>query len=153
MRAKVSTTDSPDTMAGVLAMIMASSSESEPSEIRMLEDLDGFASIGVSKAQFLRVYDRFRRGPCQALFEHGQLTLGAAEMLDDLLRDVHDGKNRVLLCRLAACMLVADGHVEEIEREVYERMLFRWGYTQLSVAQAILAEGMPRKGALRAELI
>jgi hypothetical protein len=140
-----STRDSPDTMAGVLAMIMASHSESEPSEVRMLESLDGFASIGVSKAQFMRLYESYRRGPCQAVGERGQLTLEAMEVLDDLLCEVHDSRNRVLLCRLAACMLVADGHVEEIEREIYDRMLYRWGYTQSSVARAILAEGVPRK--------
>jgi len=145
MRAN-STSDNPDTMAGVLAMIMASHSESEPSEIRMLESLDGFASIGISKAQFMRLYGRYRSGPCQALCEHGQLTLDAMEVLDDLLGEVHDSRNRVLLCRLAACMLVADGHVEDVEREIYDRMLYRWGYTQSTVARAILAEGVPRKG-------
>lgn len=146
MHASVSTTDSPDTMAGVLAMIMASNADAEPSEIRMLEGLDAFTSIGISKAQFMRLYDRYRRGPGQALVAHGQLTLDAGQVLDDLLRDVHDSRNRVLLCRLAACMLVADGHVEDAEREIYDRMLFRWGYTQSSIARAILAEGVPRKG-------
>lgn len=153
MHAKVSTIDSPAAMAHVLAMFMASHSELEPSEIRMLESLDAFRAIGISEAEFLRVADHYRGGPCQSLSKHVWLTLGDAEVIGEILDKVHDTRKRLLLCRLASCLVVADGHVDEIERQIYERMLLRWGYTRSSVAQAILAERVHRTRERRAERI
>ena len=62
MRAKISTIDSPAAMAHALAMIMATHSELESCEVRMLESLDAFRSIGISKAEFLRVADHYGVG-------------------------------------------------------------------------------------------
>lgn len=153
MRAKVSTIDSPAAMAHVLAMIIAAHSELDPSDVRMLESLDAFRSLGISEAEFLRVADCYRSGPCQSLSKHVWLTLDDAEVLSEFLDKVHDTRNRLLLCRLASCVITADGRVEEIERQIYDFMLLRWGYTHSSVAQAILAERVHRTGARRAELI
>jgi len=153
MHAKVSTIDSPAAMAHVLAMIMATHSELELSELRMLESLDAFRSIGISEAEFLRVADHYRGGPCQSLSRHVWLSLGDAEVIGEILDKVHDTRKRLLLCRLASCIIMADGHVEEIEHQIYERMLLRWGYTRSSVAQAILAERVHRTRERGAERI
>jgi len=54
MHAQVSTIDSPAAMAHVIAMFMATHAELQPSELRMLESLDAFRSIGISEEEFLR---------------------------------------------------------------------------------------------------
>jgi len=144
MHAQVSTIDSPAAMAHVIAMFMATHAELQPSELRMLESLDAFRSIGISEEEFLRVAEHYRAGPCQSLSRHVWLTMDDAELVDDILDKVENTRKRLLLCRLASCLIVADGHVESIERQIYERMLLRWGYTPSSVAHAILAERVHR---------
>jgi hypothetical protein len=134
------TTDSPTAMAHVLAMVMATHAQPDLREIRMLEDLHAFKDIGMSEAAFVRVVDEYRNGPCKALSAHNWLSVDDLEVVDEILDGVSDTRHRLLLCRLAGCIIAADGHVREIESLIYDRMLLHWGYTRSSVVQAILAE-------------
>jgi hypothetical protein len=140
MRTQTRPVDSPAAMAHVLAMVMASHPKDDPRELRLLEGLNAFKRIGVSEAAFLRIARRLRRGACQALADHTWLHNDDLEMIDDLLDGVRDHRHRLLLCRLASCVITADGRIEPLERTLYEHMLLRWGHTPSSVAQAILAE-------------
>lgn len=127
-------------MAHVLAMVMATQAELDPREVRMLEDLDAFARIGVTKPAFLRIVREYRDGPCRALTGHDGPQWGGMAVVDSILDEVHDTANRLLLCRLAGCLITTDGQISDLERRVYDRMLTRWGYTQSSLTQAILTE-------------
>lgn len=140
MRTQTTRADSPHAMAHVLAMVMASHSKLDPRELRLLEDLDAFRRIGVSEEEFLRIANRLRQGACQPLTEHDWLHADDLDLIDDILDGVRDARHRLLLCRLAGCVIVADGHVQDLERTVYDHMLLRWGYTRSSLSQAILAE-------------
>ena len=140
MRTQATPVDSPAAMAHVLAMVMASHPKDDPRELRLLEELDAFKRIGVSEAAFLRIARRLRRGWCQALSDHTWLHSDDLEVIDELLDGVRDHRHRLLLCRLASCVIAADGHIEALERTLYEHMLLRWGHTPSSVAQAILVE-------------
>jgi hypothetical protein len=127
-------------MAHVLAMVMATHSEFDPRELRMLEGLDAFRRIGVSEPAFLRIARRYRAGSCRDLARHQWLHAVDLDTVDRILDEVRDPDQRLLLCRLAGCVITADGHVDEIELEIYDRMLLRWGYTRESVAKAILTQ-------------
>lgn len=132
--------DSPTAMAQVLAMFMATQPELDPREVRMLEGLDAFRRIGMSKPELLRIAREYRAGSCQLLAGHDWLHTDDVAVIDRILDDVHDAGNRLLLCRPASCLIATDGRIEELESILYDRMLSRWGYTRSSVAQAILAE-------------
>ena len=132
--------DSPAAMAEVLAMVMASHSELDPRELRLLEGLDAFRRIGMSEAAFLKIANRLRHGACKSLADHAWLHSDDFEAIDDILDGVRDTRHRLLLCRLASCVIAADGCIGELERTLYDRMLLRWGYTRASVSQAILAQ-------------
>lgn len=140
MRARDPTTDSPAAMAQVLAMVMATSPGLDGREVGMLEQLDAFKRIGLSEPAFLRIARDCHRGACQGLARHETLYLDDLEAIDEILDRVHDAGHRLLLCRLAGCVITADGHVRDIERLVYDRMLLRWGYTRASLSRAILTE-------------
>jgi hypothetical protein len=131
--------DSPDAMAHVLAMVMATHPHRDVRELRLLEELDAFKRIGISEPEFLRIAARLRHGACRELAQHTWLHLDDLEVVDEILDGVHDVEHRLLLCRLASCVIAADGRIQELERTVYDRMLLRWGYTRQSVSQAILA--------------
>jgi hypothetical protein len=138
MRAQPATTDSPVAMAQVLAMIMATSPGLDPREVGMLEQLDAFRRIGLSEPAFLRIAREVQQGICQGLSRHEYLYPDDLEAIDEILDRVRDRGHRLLLCRLAGCVITADGRVQEVERSVYDRMLLRWGYTRTSLSQAIL---------------
>lgn len=140
MRTQSPSNDSPIAMAHVLAMVMATASELDPREVRMLEELDAFRRIGVSKPAFLRIVREYRDGACRALSSHDWLHAGDIEVVDRILDQVHDAGHRLLLCRIAGCLITTDGHITDLERMVYDRMLTRWGYTRSSLSQAILTE-------------
>ncbi len=142
MHTQAMPSDTPAAMAQVLAMVMASHSKFDPRDLRLLEEIDAFKRIGVSKASFLKIAQALRHGACQTLAEHGWLHSQDAQTIDDILDGVRDARHRLLLCRLASCVIVADGWVDDLERTVYDRMLLRWGHTRSSVAQAILTEHM-----------
>lgn len=133
-------TDSPAAMAHVLAMFMATQAQLDPREVRMLEGLDAFRRIGISKPQFLRIAREYRTGSCRALSGHDWLHADDVAVVDRILDDVRDAGKRLLLCRLAACLIATDGRIEDLESMLYDRMLSRWGYTRSSLAQAILTE-------------
>ena len=139
MEGKVSTIDSPTAKASVLALLMATHAEPESSEVRMLEDADAFREIGIARSEFFRVVDYYRLGPCHALPSRMWLTFEDGHVVSGVLDKVHDPHSRLLLCRLAQLVILADGHITEIERQMYDRMLLRWGYTRSTVVEAILA--------------
>lgn len=140
MRTPSPTTDSPAAMAQVLAMVMATSPGLDAREVDMLERLDAFRRIGLSENTFLRIARDCQRGACQGLARHQSLYPDDLEAIDEILDRVHDAGLRLLVCRLAGCVVTADGRVSEVERQVYDRMLARWGYTRASLARAILTE-------------
>ena len=131
--------DSPQALANVLALLVAIHSRDDASEARMLRDLDAYRRIGLSEPQFKRTVDRLRRHGGSHLVDHGYAGADDLELIDELLDAVRDDSHRLLLCRMASCLITADGSISDIERTVYDRMLLRWGYTRTSVSRAILA--------------
>lgn len=140
MPAATTDADSPATMAQVLAMVLAVHSSGDPRELRMLEELDAFRRIGVSEAQFKRIVRSYREGACRTLSEHGYPYPSDLQFIDEILDGVHDAQHRLLLCRLAGCLITRDGRIDDLERTVYDRMLLRWGHTRASVSRAILTQ-------------
>lgn len=139
MRNVSSRSDSPRAMARVVALLLAVRPEGDPREERMLRDLDAYRRIGLSEPRFKRTVDRLRRHGSGRLIEYGYAGADDLELIDDLLDAVRDDTHRLLLCRMASCLITVDGSITEIERTVYDRMLLRWGYTRTSVSRAILA--------------
>ncbi len=123
-------TDSADAMGAVLALLVVSDAHIHPAEIDTLESLDAFRRIGMPRSRFMALLRDFR---------------GAArnQRVDALLSTVVDPELRLLVARLAAAVVTADGHVDSLERMVYDHMLVRWGLSQARVAQAIREDRIP----------
>lgn len=135
--------DSPEALARVLVLMMLTDCEVDPREIEMLDRLDAFRRIGLTRPHFMRV----ARDHCAAL----QKRMGAAQdlrhndpaLIDELLASVTDPAKRLLVCRLAAAIVTADGKVHDIERITYDHMLNRWRLTRRDVEAATLKDPMP----------
>jgi tellurite resistance protein len=123
-----------DSAARLLALVVASNGRVDPRELAMLDELDAFERLGVTRLRFIDLaHDSLR--------EEGGHSQPQLWQLDRLLSDVTDPAQRLLLCRLAAAVVTADGCVTCDERLVYDRMLIRWGISNAMVTQAILAYG------------
>jgi hypothetical protein len=129
-----------ESAARVLASMMAAENDGEACKTRVLDDLDAWHRIGVSRTRFLRLVR-----DCQSRLDeqqHDSPWLPLTEMLqiDRMLDKVSDPELRLMVCRLAASVITADGRVGESERQLYDHALARWRISSSQVTQAILAD-------------
>lgn len=128
-----------ESAARVLASLMAAEDgSSKATKTKVLDELDAWQRIGVSRARFHRlVQDCHMRIDEQ---QHDAPWLPLADMLqiDRCLDRVSDPELRLMVCRLAASLITADGRVSEAERLLYDHTLARWRITTAQVTQAIL---------------
>lgn len=127
-----------EAMARALAMIVAANGRIDARELRALDDLHAFRRVGVSRERFVDI-----AGSCLAdvgthLRDRSWLAADHLAYIDALLDAIPDTSDRMLVCRLAAAVVTADGNVTHDERLVYEHALARWHIDQSDVTQAIL---------------
>ncbi len=124
--------------ARVLALIVGANGSVKACELQTLESLKAFERLDVSRRQFLRLSKESLDDMGQWLSERGHLQPVDVLCFNELLDQVRDRQERLLVCRLAAAVVTADGHVCPAERSAYEHMLARWRVTASQVSQAIL---------------
>jgi hypothetical protein len=129
-----------ESAARVLASLMAAEDGGGATKTKVLDELDAWRRIGVSRSRFHRlVQDCHTRIDEQ---QHDSPWLPLPEMLqiDRCLDRVNDPELRLMVCRLAASLITADGRVSEAERMLYDHTLARWRITTAQVTQAILRD-------------
>jgi hypothetical protein len=126
--------------ARVLALIVAANGLVDDSELRMLDELAAFRRLGVSREQFVELSKTTLADIGLALSEHAWLRVDDLQFLNELLDAVPDAATRLLVCRLGAAIITADGRITEPERLVYEHVLAHWHISQTMVSQAILKD-------------
>lgn len=128
-----------ESAARLLALVVASNGRVDPRELAMLDELDAFERLGVTRARVVDLAHDSLRDEGGHVQPRLWLSLGEQWQLDCLLDDVADPARQLLLCRLAAAVVTADGCVTSGERLVYAHMLARWGISDAMVTQAIRA--------------
>ena len=129
--------------ARVLSLISVSNGLVKDCELRVLESLDAFTSLGVSRRRFLQLAAQSRDDIGCRLVERGHLHAGELLHFDQLLKAVRDRDQRLMVCRLAVAVVVADGSVTDGEREAVEYMLARWNLNPQRVARRALGPSKP----------
>jgi hypothetical protein len=129
--------DSPEALARVLAMMIVTDTELDPRELRMLDDLNAFARIGISRSRFLATARAYCADLGTRMGDRPLLHLSDVGLIDEMLAPVKDQAKRLLVARLSAAIITADGRIQDIERLVFDHMLCRWGLTRGDVARAI----------------
>lgn len=128
--------------ASVLALMVAANGCIDPREIRTLAALQAFERLGVRRERFLALARGCLDTVGSSLGECSWLPAHAVAFIDGLLDRVDDMALRMLVCRLAAAAITADGCVSVDERLVYRHVLGRWRISQSMVTQAILHDPM-----------
>lgn len=133
-------TDSPEAMARVLAMMIVTDTELDPRELDMLEQLDAFDRIGITRDDFRATARHYCAELGSRMGDRAWLQLSDVVLIDEILRPVQGTAQRLLVARLSAAIITADGRVHDIERLVFDHMLARWGLTRAAISRAILAD-------------
>jgi hypothetical protein len=123
--------------AKVVAMVVAANGRIDDRELRLLEELDAFNRLGVSRREFVDLAQSCLDDVGVDLSERSWLSLDDSIYLLRLLDAVEGPQRRLLVCRLAAAAITADGRVTASQRHVYGFTLARWAISQEEVAQAI----------------
>jgi hypothetical protein len=134
--------DSPEALARAVALVMVIDTELDPAEVAVLDTLDAFGRIGLSRSRFMQVARDFCGDLRHRMGDADWLSLADTGLIDECLRGVRSRDKRLLVARLAAGVIAADGRVRDIERMVYVHMLLRWGLSQREVSAAIRADAL-----------
>jgi hypothetical protein len=138
---------SPDASARVLALMVAANGCVDARELQALEDLGAFGHLSMPRERFVALAEECLRELGNGFEECSWLTSRELTYVDHLLDAVPDAQERLLICRLAAAVLTADGRVSGGERRLYDHVLARWHISQGMVTDAILQHVERRSGA------
>jgi hypothetical protein len=129
--------NSPQALARALAIVLVADNLIDERELEVLDRLDTFRRIGLPRNAFLTIAE-LEHGRLRGRFaDKPWLSLDDLQILDDALGAVDDAAARLLVCRLAAGVMTADGCVREAERLVFDHMLMRWRINRQQVSDAI----------------
>lgn len=126
--------------AHAVAMMVAANGRIEDSELHVLDELNAFRRLGVTRQRFVELARLCVRKVGAGLCERAWMCVDDLVYHDSLLNAVAREDRRLLVCRLAAAVITADGRITRDERLVYDRMLARWRISQAMVTQAILED-------------
>ena len=124
--------------ASVLAVMVAANGRIDPREMQSLDALQAFERLGIRRERFLELASGCLDDVGSTLCECSWLRAPAVAYIDALLDRVDDITRRLLVCRLAAAVITADGCISVDERMVYSHVLGRWRISHSMVTQAIL---------------
>lgn len=130
----------PSPSAHLVALAVAANGRIDDRELSMLEGLDAFRRLGVSRPQFHALAQGYLNGLGRRLAQRQWLGLSDRLQVAPLLRAVEDPGDRLTICRLAAAVIIADGRVTADERALYRHLLATWGISETMVAHAIMVE-------------
>lgn len=132
------TPNGAESPALVLALMVAANGRVDERELKVLDELDAYRRVGVERDRFVSLAHTCLHELGSHLSEKSWLGTADLNYIDALLDQVSDAELRLMICRLAAATITADGQVSSDERLVYSHVLSRWHISQDNVSQAIL---------------
>lgn len=126
--------------ARALAMMVAANGRIDDRELSVLDQLDAFERVGVTRERFVEIARACVAEVGSHLCDRSWLSVHHMTYIDSLLDAVAGTEGRMLVCRLAAAVITADGRVTHDERLVYDHALARWRINHSDVTRSILAD-------------
>jgi hypothetical protein len=124
--------------ARVLALLVAANGRIDEQELSVLDGLDAFERLGVSRQRFVAMVQECIDDIGAGLCERSWLRTTDLMYVNRVLDAVGDEPLRLLVCRLCAAAITADGRISSDERMIYNHTLARWHIRQDQVSHAIL---------------
>jgi hypothetical protein len=127
-----------EALAHALALIVAANGRIDARELGALDHLDAYRRVGVTRERFVDIAHACVADVGAHLCDRSWLCAGDLSYIDALLDAVTGTEDRMLVCRLAAAVVTADGRVTHDERLVFDHALARWRISQSDLTQAML---------------
>lgn len=140
--------NSPESAARVLVMLMMVDARIEDGELEVLDRVRAFELLGLSRREFAAVLQDYCADLAQegaATAPGGRIRLVSSDVVDAVCEPVQDRGLRLLASALALNVLDGDGDLAEAELAVFQRILWRWGYTLDSLEQRLARLPDPRQ--------
>ncbi len=135
----VESTHESEAAARALALMVTANGHVDPAELSMLDSLDAYRRVGVSRKRFAALAQEILE-ECTRSLGSPWLSLAQQLYIDEVLLGVRDPQQRLLVCRLAAAAITADGRVTSCERRLYDHALTSWQISQHMVTRAIMKD-------------
>jgi uncharacterized tellurite resistance protein B-like protein len=130
-------TKASDAAAALLAIVVSANGRVDPREVAELDRLHAYERLGVQRQDFLALAEAAVEEIGRPLSQTHCLRSSDQTRMLALQQAVADRALRLLVCRLSAAVITADGCVTGEERQVYASLLGQWALTQSMVANAI----------------
>jgi uncharacterized tellurite resistance protein B-like protein len=121
--------NSPEAMSRVVAMMIVTDAHIDDREIAVLDRLDAYTLLGLSRGDFMKV----ARDYCSELVaeaeEFGGSPVLDADRTDRVIDQVDVRERRILVARLLMAVIAADMRQRESEKLVFDHILDRWSLT------------------------
>jgi uncharacterized tellurite resistance protein B-like protein len=133
---KIYAANSSEAMSRVLAMMIVADAKIDDREIAILDRLGAFASLNISRKDFMTV----ARDYCGDLVRHAEAQ-GSTPLIDPVRTDavidaVTERAPRLMVAQLLWAIVSADRHHDEGELVLFSHILDRWKMTRGEVAEA-----------------
>jgi hypothetical protein len=130
-------TNSPEAMARVLAMMIVTDGHVDDREIAILDRLDAYQLIDLSRTDFMRVAKDYCGTLVNEAEAHGETSLLDASRADRVIDCVDIEEKRMLVARLLLAVLAADHLQRKSELILYAHILDRWGLSREEVTTGV----------------
>jgi hypothetical protein len=140
--------DSPQAVARIVAAAIVTDTRIDAREIALLDRLDAWDRIGLTRSEFMRVARDYCADLGQMAEQRGAVELLDRERLDALCGDLTDRRLQLLALRLIVAMVPADGDVHPSELALVRHLSARWKLPRAALAEAVDADVMALHGAL-----
>ncbi|MBK8064093.1 MAG: hypothetical protein IPK29_08550 [Betaproteobacteria bacterium] len=134
--------NSPEALSRVVVMMMMVDARVEDEELEVLDELDVYRMLGISRAGFAEVFAQY----CADISLQGNgetVRLVDLDRIERLLEPVRDPGERIKVCGIILSVMSADRDISPAEQAVFRHVAGRWGLS----FQALLEEFERRKHA------
>ena len=135
-----STAAARDAATSLLAIVVSANGRVDPREVAELDRLGAFERLGIRREDFLARAEAALEEIGRPLSQSQWLRASDCSRILALQQAISDRALRLLVCRLCAAVITADGRVTGGERQVYEFLLGQWALTPTMVAHATMRD-------------
>jgi hypothetical protein len=118
--------NSPRAMARVIAMMIVTDGHIDDREIAVLDKLDAYTMLGLSRNDFMAVARDYCGELVKEAEQHGGSPAIDADRTDYVIDHIDMREQRLLVARLLLQVIAADKQHRKSERLVFEHILDRW---------------------------
>jgi hypothetical protein len=128
--------NSPEAMSRVIAMMIVADANIDDREIAILDKLDAFASLNISRKGFMAVARDYCGDLVRNAEAHGSTPLLDPKRTDYVIDTVTERTQRLIVAQLLLAVVSADHDHGEGELILFAHILDRWELTRDEVVDA-----------------